>query len=142
MRTITLFSALVLGAGLVGGGMLLSPSFAQNAGSTGVNTPTPRWLSIAEVHDRLIAAGYRNVEKIEREDGSYEARATSRRGERVKLYVNPQSGEIRERRKRESRHDKDAARGDAYGQYAVDCNERRCRDDLPQKTSPTAPAAK
>lgn len=141
MRTITLLSALTLGAGLIGGGMLLSPTFAQNTGPA-ASTSGARWLSIPEVHDRLIAAGYRNVEKIEREDGTYEARATSRQGERVKLYVNPQSGEIRERHKRESRHDKDAGRGDAYGQYAADCNERRCRDDLPPKAAPTPAAGK
>jgi hypothetical protein len=142
MRTITLLSALALGAGLIGGGVLLSPSFAQNAGAVAVGTSAPRWLSIPEVHDRLIAAGYRNVEKIEREDGIYEARATNQQGERAKLYVNPQSGEIRERDKRKSRHDKDARRGDAYGQYAADCNERRCRDDLPQKSTPASPAGK
>ena len=142
MRTITLLSTLALGAGLVGGGVLLAPTFAQNIGPAAVDTSAPRWLTIPEVHDRLIAAGYRNVEKIEREDGTYEARATNRQGERVKLYVNPQSGEIRERYKRESRYGKDAGRGDGYGQYAADCNERRCRDDLPQKAAPASPAVK
>ncbi|OJZ17668.1 MAG: hypothetical protein BGP21_05225 [Thiobacillus sp. 65-29] len=142
MRTITLLSTLALGAGLVGGGILLSPSFAQNNVPSGASTSGARWLSIVEVHDRLIAAGYRNVEKIEREDGTYEARATNRQGERVKLYVNPQSGEIRERNKRESRYGKDASRGDGSGQYAADCNERRCRDDLPQKATPASPAVK
>ncbi len=141
MRTITLLSTLALGAGLIAGGVLLSPSFAQNTVATGASTSGARWLSMPEVHDRLIGAGYRNVEKIEREDGAYEARATNRQGERVKLYVNPQSGEIRERGKRESRQDK-GARSDAYGQYAADCNERRCRDDLPQKAAPASPAVK
>lgn len=136
MRTTTILSALALGAGLVGGSVLLSHTFAQEAGPA--STSAPRWLSIPEVHDKLVAAGYRNIEKIEREDGTYEARATNTQGERVKLYVNPQTGEIRDRYKRESRYEKDAP----YGQRAADCNERRCRDDLPPKAVTTSPAAK
>ena len=94
-----------------------------------------------EVHDRLVAAGYHNIEKIEREDGIYEARATSRQGERVKLYINPQSGEIRERSKRE-KYDKDASRAMWGDARSADCSERRCRDDLPQKAIATPPAGK
>lgn len=142
MRTLTLLSALALGAGLVGGGILLSPSFAQHVTLAAASPGTARWLTIGEIHDRLITAGYRNVEKIEREDGMYEARATSHQGERLKLYINPQSGEIRERHKPKSRHDKDVRRSERYGQYAADCNERRCRDDLPQKAAPASPAVK
>lgn len=140
MRTTTIISALALGATLVGGVVLLSPTFAQEAAST--STSAPRWLSIPEVHDKLIAAGYRNIEKIEREDGAYEARAANGQGERVKLYVNPQTGEIRDRYKRESRHEKDANWRDRYGQRTADCNERRCRDDLPQKAITPPPAGK
>ena len=136
MRTITLLSALALGAGLVGGGVLLSPSFAQEGAS--VSASAPRWLSIPEVYDKLVAAGYVDLEKIEREDGVYEARATNRQGERVKLYVNPQTGEIRDRSNRGSRYDKDANWSERHGQRSADCNERRCRDDLPQKAVPAA----
>lgn len=140
MRTTTLLSALALGAGLIGGGVLLSPTFAQNAAPASVSAA--RWLTIPEVHDKLVAAGYRDVEKIEREEGAYEARATNREGERVKLHVNPQTGEIRDRYKRESRYDKEARYGAPNGQRAADCNERRCRDDLPQQALPTPPATK
>ncbi|WP_353739902.1 PepSY domain-containing protein, partial [Accumulibacter sp.] len=38
---------------------------------------------MGQVHQKLEAAGYRNVEKIEREHGVYEARATDRNGVRV-----------------------------------------------------------
>ena|SRR5690606_20060949 len=94
--------------------------------------PQP-WLSIGEVHRRLEAAGYRNVEKIEREHGTYEVRATDRQGVRAKLYVDPRSGEIVARRgDRRWRDDEGrAAPGRERGSTA-DCNRRRCRDDLPQ----------
>lgn len=139
MRTLTTLSAFTLGAALVGGGVLLSPTFAQERSA--VSSSAARWLSIVEVHDRLVAAGYHNIEKIEREDGIYEARATSRQGERVKLYINPQSGEIRERSKRE-KYDKDASRAMWGDTRSADCSERRCRDDLPQKAIATPPAVK
>ena len=44
------------------------------ADSRGTPAQTERqWLSIGEVHQKLEAAGYRKVEKIEREHGAYEA---------------------------------------------------------------------
>ena len=140
MRTTTILSAFALGAGLVAGGAVLAPAFAQDNRPARISEP--QWLSITQIHDKLVAAGYRNIEKIEREDGGYEARATNRSGERVKLYLNPQTGEIRDRQERESRRDDGDTRSTTNGQRSADCNERRCRDDLPQKTATTSPAGK
>jgi hypothetical protein len=141
MRTTTILSAFALGAGLVAGGVVLAPAFAQDNRPASVSER--QWLSIPQIHDKLVAAGYRNIEKIEREDGGYEARATNRSGERVKLYLNPQTGEIRNQRQRETRRDKNDSWGYTHGQrYSADCNERRCRDDLPQKAATTPPAGK
>ena len=140
MRTTTILSAFALGAGLVAGGVFLAPAFAQDNRPASVSER--QWLSIPQIHDKLVAAGYRNIEKIEREDGAYEVRATNRAGERVKLYLNPQTGEIRDRPARESRRDDGDSRGITTGQRAADCNERRCRDDLPQKAATPSPAGK
>lgn len=57
------------------------------------------------MHARLESAGYRNIEKIERESGSYEIKAIDRNGQRVKLYVHSQTGEVMNRRYRDARHD-------------------------------------
>lgn len=140
MRTTTILSALALGAGLVAGGVLLAPASAQD--NRPASTSDRQWLSIPQIHDKLVAAGYRNIEKIEREDGAYEVRATNRNGARVKLYLNPQTGEIRDRQARESGHGDGDSRSISNGQRAADCNERRCRDDLPQKAATTSPAGK
>jgi hypothetical protein len=141
MRTKTILSAFALGAGLVAGGAVLAPAFADD--DQPARTSARQWLSIPQIHDKLVAAGYRNIEKIEREDGGYEARATHRNGERVKLYLNPQTGEIRNRQERKSSHDRSDSWGYTQGQRnSADCNERRCRDDLPQKATPTPPAGK
>lgn len=121
------------------GGMLLlgNPAFAGDSrGAAGEG----QWLSIGQIHDKLEAAGYRRIEKIERERGGYEARATDRNGERIKLHLNPQTGEVIDQRARKHGHgdrdDRDGRRDSA------DCNKRRCRDDLPPKAAVTAPAAR
>ncbi len=139
MRTTTLVSAFALGTALVAGGASLAPVFAGDSRPASVSER--QWLSIPQIHDKLVAAGYRNIEKIEREDGIYEARATHRNGERVKLYLNPQTGEIIDRQKRKSSRDKQD-RG-AYSQdsrNSADCTKRRCRDDLPTPATAIPPS--
>lgn len=141
MRTTTILSALALGAGLLAGSVALAPVFAE--GNPPARTGEQQWLSIPQIHDKLVAAGYRNIEKIEREHGGYEARATHPNGERVKLYLNPQTGEIVDRQQRKSSRDKNGGMGSTQGQRnSADCSERRCRDDLPQKAAPTPPTGK
>ena len=113
---------------------LLMPAFADDKRIT--MAPERQWLSIAQVAARLEAAGYRQIEKIEREGGGYEARAANQAGERTKLYINPQTGALA------SQHGKARSGGAADGagrQDSATCNERRCRDDLPAiPTTPTA----
>lgn len=137
MKLSTILSSLALGGAFAVGGAVSTPSVA------GENRPAAsgerQWLSIAQVHERLEAAGYRNIEKIERERGGYEARATDRNGERVKLHVNPQTGEIMNQRTQGKRATGPA---DQSLRDSADCNKRRCRDDLPQKTVVTIPAPK
>lgn len=125
---------LAMGASLIGGASALLPAFAADSRGTPAQTER-QWLSIGEVHQKLEAAGYRKVEKIEREHGAYEARATDRNGARVKLHIHPQTGEITDRG---DRHDGARKREhDAGAKSSSDCNKRRCRDDLPV----AAPAA-
>lgn len=118
---------------------MLTPSFAGDI-RTAQAGERP-WLSIQKVLDKLEAAGYRDFEEIEREHGYYEVRALNRNGERTKLYVNPQSGNIVDQAGRGKRDKADDDRRQRSSAFA-DCNERRCRDDLPQKTMSPAPAAK
>lgn len=142
MRRSTIISSLLLGGSLAVGGFMLAPSFADDVRTAQVGRTAQAgerpWLSIQKVLDKLEAAGYRDFEKIEREHGNYEIRAVNRNGERTKLYVNPQTGDIVDQASRGKRDKADGQRGGAF----ADCNERRCRDDLPQKTMQPAPAAK
>lgn len=138
MKRSTLLTSLVLGGTLAIGGAWLVPSFAgeNRAGTEGER----QWLSIPQVHAKLEAAGYRHIEKIERERGGYEVRATDRNGERVKLYLNPQTGDSMNQRgdgKRLGNRDGEGARGSS-----ANCSERRCRDDMPPKPASPASAAR
>lgn len=136
MKRSTMISSFALVGALVAGGSLLAPSFAGEGRTASAGEK--QWLTIPQVHEKLEAAGYRNIEKLERERGGYEARATDRNGERVKLYVNPQTGELLDQRS--GKRAKDG--GDRQRRQAADCNERRCRDDLPPKAAAPAPAVK
>lgn len=139
MRRSTIISSLLLGSSLAVGGFTLTPSFAGETRT--VQSGERQWLSIQKILDKLETAGYRDFEEIERERGGYEVRATDRNGERIKLYVNPQTGDITDQRvngKHAGADDNRRQRGSSF----ADCNERRCRDDLPSKTTPPASAAK
>lgn len=82
-------------------------------------------LPMTQVLQKLAAAGYQNIEKIQLKNSAYEVRATGRQGERIKLYVNAQTGELMDRRQSERLN------GDNGARYVNgDCNKRRCRDDL------------
>ena len=145
MNTIrtAIFATLVSGL-LVSAGIALAPSFADGPRETRSSTATTserQWLTIRQVHDLLEAAGYRNIEKIEREHGVYEVRATDSSGVRVKRYVNPQTGRIsgheggdRKRDRDGGKYDNSANERSAGESFAKECNERRCRDDLPAST--------
>ncbi len=103
------------------------------------------------IERRLDDAGFRNVEKIEREHGLYEARATDRNGARVKLHINPQTGEVTERNERNEHRKRDREGASGEGRYregsasaanSADCNKRRCRDDMPQTSAAAQTATK
>lgn len=125
---------------LFAGAMFATETFARD------NMPATadgerQWLSIPQIYLKLEAAGYGNVEKIERESGRYEVKATDRNGQRVKLFVHPQTGEVMDRRQRGARADKYDGNDSASGQRnSAECNERRCRDDLPQQGGVAKPS--
>ena len=86
--------------------LLATVFFSISSHARSANTDNVKWLSIPEVHARLESAGYRNIEKIERESGSYEVKATDQAGRRIKLYVHPKTGEVIDQRQRDIKRDK------------------------------------
>lgn len=99
MRTNTLIATLALGAGLLGGGALLAPAFAQGnapAATQGAAPAQADVLSLQQIQAKLAADGYRDFEKIERERNRYEVTAIDPQGRRVEVDVDARSGEILE----------------------------------------------
>lgn len=95
MRATTLFSTLALTAALVAGGAILTPVvFAQMGGDAQPAASRQQWLSLSEIQQRLEAAGYRDIDKVEREDNYYEVKGTDPDGRRVEVKVDPVSGEV------------------------------------------------
>lgn len=118
-----IFSGALL-AGLLAVGLTPSPSVrADDLGGS--------WLPLPRLIEKLEAAGYRNIEKIEREHGRYEVRATNRHGERSKLRLDARTGELVAQRRAFEKGDAREARSDERVKIGAECNERRCRDDMP-----------
>lgn len=92
MRTSRLFSILAACAVLAGGTAFLTPALSQT-GKPEISYERTD-LSLNQVLVKLMAVGYDNVDKIERERDAYEVRAIDKNGARVKLYVDPQTGDL------------------------------------------------
>jgi hypothetical protein len=126
--TLTLSTLAVIGALLTAMAVTLP---ARASDRTTPATPEQQWLPIPQIYAKLESAGYRNIEKIEREHGSYEVRATDSQGARVRLNVHPQTGAILNPSARKQATDGTGQRV----RPSAECNERRCRDDLPTKAT-------
>ncbi len=90
MPTRTLIASLVIGTGALAAVAAMAPGFAQ----TQAAAPAPA-LDIAQVHARLEAAGYREIDEIERKRDHYEVKALNADGRRVELQVDPATAEVR-----------------------------------------------
>lgn len=92
MRTSQVFAVLALSATVAGGTAFLTPAMSQTA------TPEISYertdLNINQVLVKLMAAGYNSVDRIERERNAYEVMAIGQNGARVKLYVDPRTGDL------------------------------------------------
>ncbi|MBS0359524.1 MAG: PepSY domain-containing protein [Proteobacteria bacterium] len=51
-------------------------------------------VQMSKILQNLQSKGYSNVREIEFEEGVYEVKAMTAQGNKIKIYVNPQTGEI------------------------------------------------
>ena len=92
-------AALAIGASALVAGTAVqaqtaTPAPAAPATTAPAATAAPM-LTIRQVYDKMEAAGYRNISEIERSrKHGYEVKAYDPQGQRVKLYVDPQSGAV------------------------------------------------
>ena len=103
MKTAHAIFAIALGAATLGGSVFAaSPSDNRSAATS----PSETWLTIPAIYDKVTAAGYRDIQEIERERDGYEVKGRTADGERVKLYVDPLSGEVLDARSKRDKSDK------------------------------------
>ena len=99
MRIQKSLAALAIGASALVAGTAVqaqtaTPAPAAPATTAPAATAAPM-LTIRQVYDKMEAAGYRNISEIERSrKHGYEVKAYDPQGQRVKLYVDPQSGAV------------------------------------------------
>ena len=106
-RTSRLFLALALGTGLIAGGAALAPALALAQASKSAPAAEARQVkSIPQIHDQLTALGYTHIDKIERDDNNFEVKANAKNGDRVKLYLDDQTGEILKKKQEQRNRDK------------------------------------
>ncbi len=108
MRAYQLVSALTLGVAILAGGASLVPAFAQ-ADKSVPPAAARSEMSVGQIFDKMTAAGYVNIDKIERERSAFEVKASDKNGARVKLSVDPQTGNIIEPRRQDQKRDRHAA---------------------------------
>lgn len=137
MRTTHVVSAVALAVSLALGALGAAAVFAQ-APQTDARVAAKVRLSIAQVHEKLVALGYKDIDEIEREREVYEVEARTSAGERVKLYVDAGSGEIlRTKSGARDRGRGSEGMGTEADRGATDCRDRRRRDDTRAQTLPS-----
>ena len=135
MNSISTLSARRLAVCVLLAGTSLKPAWADDKSSERMTSNAA--LTVPQVLQKLDAAGYRHIDKIQLKRDNYEVRTTGRDGERIKLHVNAQTGSIlgqRDTRK------SDEHPGGMVQKLMGNCNERRCRDDLASAPDTAAPA--
>jgi len=107
MKTSHAILAIALTTATLGG-----TAFAVSASDTAnrSNVTTDNWLAIPAIYAKVTAAGFNDIYEIEREDNGYEVKAIGPHGERIKLLVDPVTGEVLQ-----SRSKQDKYRGDRTG---------------------------
>lgn len=106
MKQLPILSAIILATAAFGG-IASAAAASDPAGSE-------NWLQIPAIYHSVEAAGFTNIREIERESKGYEVKASNAEGQKVRLYVDPLSGEIIDTR----------IKGDK-----VEKNDSRQRDD-------------
>jgi hypothetical protein len=100
MKTSHALFAIALTAATLGGTAIAAQPTANQA------TDTADWLAIPAIYEKVTAAGYSDISEIERESDGYEIKAYDSNGDRVKLFVDPVSGEVLDVKAKKDKADK------------------------------------
>ncbi|MCW8905580.1 PepSY domain-containing protein [Sedimenticola sp.] len=84
------------------GGTAFAVSATDSANMS--NAATDNWLAIPAIYEKVTAAGFNDIYEIERERNGYKIKAVGRNGERVKLFVDPMTGEVLQSRSKQDKY--------------------------------------
>lgn len=114
MKTSHAIFAIALTAATLGGAAIAASATDAAAGAANVTAaPMENWLDIPAIYNKVSAAGYSDINEIERGRDGYKIKATSASGERVKLYVDPMSGEVLNTKAKSAKSDQRAPSANA-----------------------------
>ena len=102
LATLTLVTALLAAAATLPALATPSGSSSDSSSNRSSSSDSSQGLSDAQIQDKLGAAGYRNIDRIERRSDRVKVKATDSQGRRVELKIDPSSAEVL---RSESRHD-------------------------------------
>jgi hypothetical protein len=100
MKTSHAIFAIALTAATLGGTAIAAQPAADQASNKA------DWLAIPAIYEKVTAAGYSDISEIERERDGYEIKAYDSNGDRVKLFVDPVSGEVLDVKAKKDKSDK------------------------------------
>ena len=84
------------------GGTAFAVSASDSANRS--NAATDSWLTMPAIHAKVVAAGFNDIYEIEREYNGYEVKAIGPHGERIKLFVDPVTGEVLQSRSKQDKY--------------------------------------
>lgn len=100
-------------------GAILGTEVKRSKGSRS-DTEQASWLTLHQVQVKLEATGYRDIQEIERERDHYQAKATDAQGQRVKLAIDPRSGDVLDTDVKRSRRDRSRSADEPRTRLSVD----------------------
>ena len=142
MRIKPLLLSLPLGS-ILAGGVLVAPAIAQEPVTAASTQPpaaplTP--LTIRDVYDKVVAAGFSDILEIERESDCFEVKAIDPQGKKAKFKVDLVTGEILKSESKAKKEKKDD--GDAKKEKDKGKEKKQAKDDQQDAAADEAKAGK
>lgn len=124
-------------------GAILGTEVKRSKGSRS-DAEQASWLTLHQVQVKLEATGYRDIQEIERERDHYQAKATDAQGQRVKLAIDPRSGDVLDTDVKRSRGDRSRSADEPRTRLSVDPYTGDVIEGTAAEraTNPAAPATK
>lgn len=93
MNSTSITSKIAICAAIVGSALAFTPAHAHQNNDTDNNVQTSS-MTDGQVQEKVIAAGYKNIERIKAKRNAYEVTAVNDAGQRVEIYLDSATGDV------------------------------------------------